>query len=82
MPNPDVHHPHPGNGLAVDVHMVEAFYALGYINPVAVGQCCAARTWSDGATSLARHAIVIDYTLANTVLLKSRVCKTHFIKTH
>jgi len=41
--------------------MVEAFDALGSINPdaVTVGQCCEAWTWSDCATSLARHMIVI-----------------------
>jgi len=52
-------------------HMVEAFDALGCIHPVAVGQCCAAWTWSDGATSPARHAIVIDFSCGAVQLCDS-----------
>jgi len=32
----------------------KAIDAYGYIYPVAVGQCCATGSWSDGATSLTR----------------------------
>jgi len=39
--------------------MAQAVDALGYIHPVAVGQCCAAWSWSIGATSLARLAIMM-----------------------
>jgi len=54
-------------------HMVEAFDTLGYIHPVAVGQCCAAWRWSDGAMSLTRPAIVIDSAVVYTQI---RLCLT------
>jgi len=39
--------------------MAQAVDALGYIHPVTVGQCCAAWSWSIGATSLARLTIMM-----------------------
>jgi len=45
--------------------MAQAVDALGYIHPVAVGQCCAAWSWSIGATSLARLAIMMMMILYN-----------------
>jgi len=40
--------------------MAQTVDAFGYIHPTAVGQCCAAWSWSYGATSLVRLAITID----------------------
>jgi len=55
--------------------MAQAVDALGYIHPIALGQCCAAWSWSIGATSLARLAImmmmrpvILCYTLARAFL--------------
>jgi len=39
--------------------MAQTVDAFGYIHPTAVGQCCAAWSWSYGATSLARLAIMM-----------------------
>jgi len=39
--------------------MAQAVDALGYIYLITVGQCCAAWSWSMGATSLARLAIMM-----------------------
>jgi len=43
--------------------MAQAVDALGYIHPIAVGQCCAAWSWLIGATSLARLAIMMMMSL-------------------
>jgi len=52
-------------------HMVKAFDALGCIHSVAVGQGCAAWTWSDGDTFTARHAIVIDCHFWNFLMVET-----------
>jgi len=49
-------------------HMAKAVDALGYIHPVAVGQCCAAWSWSIGATSLARLAIMMMMHSSNPMM--------------